>query len=437
MASWPGAAAVALVGWLLTYMLHSTVLLVGAWSLCRRLSDRQPAACDRIWKIALLGGLATATLQMTLGLEPLLGRFELWVGSVVQGSAEPGSIAPGSSGVPGSSISTGIPLQLDPGLALAIAGLWSLLALISLARLVLRVRRFRRWLRRRPLGAGAERALKTLADLSETAGLARRPRLTVSDRLASPASFGSEICLPAELTTELRLMELRGVLAHEVAHLRRRDPVWSGIAGVMIALFPFQPLNRVARRQLQRTAELICDDWARSATGRPLALARALLEVAERVGAAVEPAVASELTSRASSVARRIERLLEDPIPERTSSAHRPLTLLAVVALASTTLLAPGFAIDHARPPVRNTSVASLRIDAVDPAGEFSLTLLYGRVVGATIEDVPVPDHLLVQTADSLRFMAPDGRRLFSVRIEDNGITWQARPAGWRAPELE
>ena len=59
--------------WLLTYALHSTLLLGLAWALGRWVV-RAHAAREVLWKAALLGGLLTATVQVAAGFEPLAGR---------------------------------------------------------------------------------------------------------------------------------------------------------------------------------------------------------------------------------------------------------------------------------------------------------------------------------------------------------------------------
>src|SRR5258708_574335 len=58
-----------LFAWLLTYLIHSTVLLGLAWLVTRR-HRLEPAASDLLWKVALLAGLVTGTIQSRLQLTP-------------------------------------------------------------------------------------------------------------------------------------------------------------------------------------------------------------------------------------------------------------------------------------------------------------------------------------------------------------------------------
>src|SRR2546422_9557256 len=61
------ALASSLLAWLLTYLIHSTVLLGVAWLVTRR-RRLEPAASDLLWKVALLAGLLTGTIQSRLEL---------------------------------------------------------------------------------------------------------------------------------------------------------------------------------------------------------------------------------------------------------------------------------------------------------------------------------------------------------------------------------
>src|SRR5213594_4562604 len=61
------ALASSLRAWLLTYLIHSSVLLGVAWLVTRR-RRLEPAASDLLWKVALLASLMTGTIQSRLEL---------------------------------------------------------------------------------------------------------------------------------------------------------------------------------------------------------------------------------------------------------------------------------------------------------------------------------------------------------------------------------
>ena len=59
----------AVLAWLLTYLIHSSALLLLAWAITRwRIWS--PGATDLFWKVALVGGLVSASVQLGLELRP-------------------------------------------------------------------------------------------------------------------------------------------------------------------------------------------------------------------------------------------------------------------------------------------------------------------------------------------------------------------------------
>jgi hypothetical protein len=71
------------LSFLLTYGLHSTLLLGAAALAAARLRE-QHAWRELLWKTALVGSVATATLQLAAGYTPLGGRWSV-------GAVEPAS----------------------------------------------------------------------------------------------------------------------------------------------------------------------------------------------------------------------------------------------------------------------------------------------------------------------------------------------------------
>ncbi|MGH7475663.1 MAG: M56 family metallopeptidase, partial [Longimicrobiales bacterium] len=322
--------------WLLTYLVHSTVLLGAAWLLTRRLT-RSEALKETLWKTALVGAIGTATLQGVLGWAPLTGGLELAstaVGSVNSANAsaarQPESrrvgldeAAPAGASAevtePTGDVATrtSSPLptvrdRLVPGPGVLLAS-WLVVALALLLRLGLRHVRLQRLLcDRRQLDEGGLAA--ALAELRRNAGLWRPVWLSASPRCPSPLALGTrEICVPERFVSELEPEEQRAGLAHELAHLARRDPLWHVLAGVIESVFFFQPLNRVARLRLRESAEYLCDDWAVRQTGSQLGLARCLAQVASWVGPVREPVPSGTMAMAegGSPLLLRVQRLLD------------------------------------------------------------------------------------------------------------------------------
>ena len=122
---------------------------------------------------------------------------------------------------------------------------------------------------------------------------------------------GREICLPEHAVTQLGVEQQKGLLAHELAHIARHDPLWLVASGVIECLFFFQPLARLARRRMQECAEYLCDDQAARYTGGGLALARCLVEVARWPQLRRQPVAVAGVAGSASALERRVRRLLD------------------------------------------------------------------------------------------------------------------------------
>ena len=196
---------------------------------------------------------------------------------------------------------------------------WALLAVFFGAGMIRSWSRLRRVLAdRRPIHAGP--ASTMLARLA--AGTLPRVRLSASTRVDVPIAVGvlrPEIVVPERALYQLEPAELESMLAHELAHLVRRDPAWRLITGFMHRVLFLQPLNRVAAVHLESTSEELCDDWAVERTDRPLALARCLTEVAGWVASPLGASVPA-MARRGSGLGRRVRRLVaadDDPSPPR------------------------------------------------------------------------------------------------------------------------
>jgi hypothetical protein len=138
------------------------------------------------------------------------------------------------------------------------------------------------------------------------------------------------IVLDGELLSRLDDDELEGVLAHELAHVRRRDNFVAGLLGTVRDLAFFVPGIGWAVRQLHRERELAADQVAVSATRRPGALASGLLKVLE--GNADRRTACAAFAPHGSLV-DRVQVLVDDrPPPSRTRRSFEFAAAAAVSA---------------------------------------------------------------------------------------------------------
>src|SRR5437016_1184351 len=348
------ALASSLLAWLLTYLIHSTVLLGVAWLVTQR-RRLEPATSDLLWKVALLASLVTGTIQSRLELATP-AAVRLPVATLPQTAPLNQPPAPVSdpanpSGQSPATVrdATGGSVSRAPSLPLVVVLLWGAIALGSslyyVARRLILVGRLadRRLVSDGPLAA-------TLAELQRTTGYRRRVHLTMARTISSPVALGlSEICVPELALSELGAEQQRSMLAHELAHLARHDSLWLAGASLIERCFFFQPLNRLARRELETTAEYLSDEWATRKTGSAVALAKCLATVAEWIQASPLGVPVAGLAERRSFLVSRIARLLEGRLPSSPAS-RRGWAAAAALGVAVTIAAAPR--VSQSSPPV-------------------------------------------------------------------------------------
>src|SRR5688572_11150660 len=209
----------ALLEWLLTYAIHSTLLIGGlllltATAAGRRLVDGHGSW---LWRFALVGAVVTASLQSIRAQSPLTGTLRLdrdtpartvvrmevkedvTVSSLA--SAAPRALRWSSGERQHRIVSSSI--QVRPVWPLVVLGTWLVLAALLATWLLVARARFLRFIGpRRPgdhtLAGNALRFLRAAGHID------RDVRLTLSDRLTSPVALGAdEICLPSRALAEL------------------------------------------------------------------------------------------------------------------------------------------------------------------------------------------------------------------------------------------
>lgn len=213
-------------------------------------------------------------------------------------------------------------LSFRPAAVPLFIGVW---AMIAAARIGLRLVRHRRAVAelsaRRAAGARPPRHVRRI-----TRTLAAALRLPTPEVVLVPSLPGGAaivglrepaLLLDAELCARLDEQELTGVVAHELAHVQRRDNHVALALSLLRDAFFFVPGSRWGTSLLLREREHAADTVAAELTGRPGALASVLLKVLES-RARGELTACSPLLSEDTLVAR-VEALCDDrPPPTRS-----------------------------------------------------------------------------------------------------------------------
>jgi beta-lactamase regulating signal transducer with metallopeptidase domain len=173
--------------------------------------------------------------------------------------------------------------------------------------------------------------------------IGREVKLLVSDEVQVPTALGffrPAVVLPAWALHELSLEELRVILLHELAHLRRWDD-WTNLAQkILKAVFFFHPAVWWIEGRLALEREMACDDMVLEQTANPARYAASLVSIAEKAFAEKTRlrralALAQGALGRMRQNSLRIAQIL-NPRRSRSSGGWRP----AIALVASVVVVA-------------------------------------------------------------------------------------------------
>jgi len=146
------------------------------------------------------------------------------------------------------------------------------------------------------------------------------------------------VLAPATLATGLSPDQIRGLLAHELAHVRRHDYLVNVAQCVIESLLFFHPVTWWLSGRVRAEREFCCDDIAVAVGGGALAYARTLSSLEELRGRPALPV----LSAKGGSLMTRITRLHEGARrgPGRAALVLGIVAVLGGVSLGS--LMATG-----------------------------------------------------------------------------------------------
>ncbi|UOQ78202.1 hypothetical protein MUN84_06305 [Hymenobacter sp. 5516J-16] len=196
-----------------------------------------------------------------------------------------------------------------------------------------------------------------LAALATRAGLQQPVELLESALVRVPVVVGHlrpVVLLPLGTVTGLGTAYLEAILAHELAHVQRRDYLMNLLQSVAETLFFYHPAVWFITACLRTERENCCDDAATALVGgNPLTVARALAALAE-LSVAPEPVNQFALSALGpdGSVLGRIRRLVQG----RTAPTFSEGFMAACVVLGGLVLLTSAVAMADPRPATGSDS---------------------------------------------------------------------------------
>jgi len=311
--------------WVVAVTWQLALLAMVGWMCERALRLRQPGARYGLWWFVLAAPLVLGPARMAL--ERMEAVVRVAPPAVVEQAAARVRVPvmmPGERAVPeavaGAATVPEAPWwsRVRPADVLAIA--WVMGCLMLVARLVVGHARARRLVSESHEVTDGE-ALGALGELCAEAGVRREVGLRVSGSLGAPVLYGVRrptILLPEDWMETLAADDLRALLAHEVAHVRRHDFLANLIQRfVEIPLF-FHPGAWLASRRITLAREELCDEWALARGVEASSYARSLAAAAERARGRLGAAAVGIAESK-SMLRRRVEAIMRASTVRRLS----------------------------------------------------------------------------------------------------------------------
>jgi TonB family protein len=210
----------------------------------------------------------------------------------------------------------------------------------------------------------------------------KTPRILSSGGVSGPVVLGlrrSILLVPPDFATSCAPSEFLAALAHEFAHIERRDFIKNLLYEAISLVAAFHPAIWIIKSQIAQSREMICDRMVTERVVAPVAYARSLLSLASMV------ATVSQTASTAHPIGMFDANILERRIMMLTSKNPyvNPLVRYGLTIVATLFVLAVSVATSKASIAVE-TSQSSSQLSAVS-AGATGRVYKVGKDVSPPV----------------------------------------------------
>lgn len=293
----------------------------------------------------VLEGVALSALAWTalrcFGTRSSMMRFAVWFSTLLTIV-----VLPLMSGIVSPVFAPASPLHgltLSSEWAVSLLSAWALISAVLLVRLAMSLRHVQQLRNNcRQVDAQAYPGLIEIAGQFARDNQRTRPvQLLSSDDLRIPTALGffrPAVVLPEWTLRDLSPDELRLIVLHELAHLRRWDD-WTNLAQKFVkALFFFHPAVWWIDSRLALEREIACDDMVLEQTANAHTYAASLVSLAEkvvaeklRVGRAL--ALAQSAVGRVREISQRVARILATDRPRADRGLRPALAMIGTLTV--------------------------------------------------------------------------------------------------------
>ncbi len=288
-------------------------------------------------------------------------------------------------------------------------GCGSVLLLLNLARSYGLIRRLRR--ASSPPRDDSLQAL--LDDVGRRMGVRRLPRVVVSRRAMTPMAIGLRrpiVVLPERFLEAVDVEEMRDVLVHEVAHIRRGDPLVVLLQELARALYwPIVTVHGLIR-ELGQAREELCDNHVLRDRDA-LSYGETLLHLAELSWEGRPLRVSVGILHWKGALERRIAGLLDQRRSTMTGNSRWLVGLVAMVFVCGGTIAAATRFVAAKAPKAAAQESAARKPDSDDTS----------KKTAAGAKPPPASGRSIL-----VHVVGPDGRPMAGVNVHRS--VWTRKP---------
>ena len=205
--------------------------------------------------------------------------------------------------------------------------------------------------------------------LAAKLNISRSVEFRETARILTPMVIGTlrpAVLIPLGFLTGFSTSQIEAILAHELAHIRRNDYLVNMLQSLIEVIFFFHPALWWLSEKIRTEREHCCDDIALTVCEDKMALARALVKVAEWQSA---PYLAMAFASKKPLLLQRITRVMGVAPKSGKLRANWPLTMVFISLLVGFSMFAVG-----QRTKVSEKKTNGWQLDKVQSSNEISAT---------------------------------------------------------------
>jgi bla regulator protein blaR1 len=188
-------------------------------------------------------------------------------------------------------------------------GMWAVGCVVLFVRLALGYVWVNK-LKNNPKNQVDEKLTQMMHELKAKMNISQQVSVRVSTLVTLPMIMGvlkPVILIPMSIVTGFSEEQLATILAHELAHLKRRDFLFNGLQSVLDVLYFFHPAMWLLSAQIRKERENCCDDMALQVSGNRILLAKTLVQLQEGASA---PQLAMAFGKKKYTLLERVQRIV-------------------------------------------------------------------------------------------------------------------------------